>query len=90
MGSNQGYFCDGKCPDSIAEALFQKDASWNGVTEPLSHIIGFTRLGVLLFYCSCSEQASIFCTVPERKTNLPSLTQFWVTVCILEPISAEK
>jgi hypothetical protein len=46
MGSNQGYFCDGKCPDSIAEALFQKVASRNGVPEPLSHIIKFTSLGV--------------------------------------------
>jgi hypothetical protein len=31
--NRQGYFCDGKCQNTILEVLSQKDASWKGVPE---------------------------------------------------------
>jgi hypothetical protein len=44
---------------------------------------------VLLSYRTSFKQSSIVCTVTERKIN-PILTEFWVTVCVSEPISLEK
>jgi hypothetical protein len=45
-GYTQRYFCDGTCRIAVPEALSQKDASRNGVPEPLFPAIGITRLGV--------------------------------------------
>jgi hypothetical protein len=44
---------------------------------------------VLLFYRSSFKQTSIFCTVPDKKTN-PTMTKFWVSLCLPKHISLEE
>jgi hypothetical protein len=45
----QVYFCDGKRRDAVPEALFQKDASRNDVSEPFIRGIVMTWLGLSCF-----------------------------------------
>jgi hypothetical protein len=40
---SQGYFCDRICQNDVLEVLSQKDASWNGILEPLFPGIGLTN-----------------------------------------------
>jgi hypothetical protein len=85
-GYHQVYFCDRTCWDAALKALSQKDASQNGIPERFFWHLFYKVRYVLLTYCSSFKQISIFCTDPESKTNLLSLTKFWVTPCVPEPI----
>jgi hypothetical protein len=66
----QMYFCDGKRRDAVPEAVFQKDASRNGVSEPFIHGIGLTRSGLSCFPTALlSNKLSYF--VEFLKENYP-------------------
>jgi hypothetical protein len=72
-------FCDITCWDAVTEFIFQ-DVSQNTFQN-------LFFMAILPFFF---QKSSIFCTGPERKTNPPIPTEFWVTVCVPEPISLEK
>jgi hypothetical protein len=76
--------------DAVPEALFHKDASWNGVLEHFSHGIGFTMLVVSCYPTAfLSNKLAYFAQFLKEKLPPRTKPHFW-SRCVTESISLEK
>jgi hypothetical protein len=80
INHNQGYLCDGTCQNAVLELLSHKDASQNGIPEPLFPGIGITNTTLSDQILGHSLHSKTFCkrkiallTTKVNSTYMPAI-----------------